>query len=88
MSDERFVLEMMPFVMALTFMGLFFLYKVARLIFAPENRLKRLKKAGKLPEFKNQDLAVDEMLIRMEKLTQRLRNLEEIMDADRSQRVP
>ena len=87
MSDERFILEMMPFIMALTFMGLFFLYRVARLIFAPENRIKRLKKSGKLPDIKNQDQAVDELLIRAEKLTQRLQNLEEILEAERSQRM-
>ena len=88
MSDEHFILEMMPFVIALTFMGLFFLYRVVRLIFLPESRIKRLIKAGKLPEIKNRDRALDELLIRAEKLTQRLHNIEEIMETDRSRRAP
>jgi len=37
---------------------------------------------------KNRDQAMDELLIRAEKLTQRLHNLEEIMETDRSRRAP
>ena len=89
MSDEMFILEMMPYVMGITAMALFFLYLTARVIFLPKKD-KTLKKRikGKTGLTDLETTTLQEILRRAEDLQNRVRNLEEIIEAERSEKVP
>ncbi len=87
MTDHRFMLEMMPYVISITAISLFFLYLIARVVFLPR-RERKLRKLAKKYADAGDHQNVDQLLSRAIDLEKRIAVLEEILEEERSQKVP
>ncbi len=87
MSDHRFYIEMMPYIIAITAISLFFLYLTARVLFLPR-RERKLRKLAKKYADDGDRQSVDQLITRAMELEKRIAVLEEILEEERSQEVP